>query len=123
MKREGNTMNDEPPFDDRDLDLYNLYDRRRLSERIGELIDAHPDASERGKSGIRIGRPVAPGELFEEWVLLEPGAPHYDEPLTVFYDHVYGSGPFDVPRHEPQTLLEPKIWLGEIRREELRRRQ
>jgi hypothetical protein len=48
-------MNDEPPFDDRDLDLYNLYDRRRLSERIGELIDAHPEASERSKNGMGVG--------------------------------------------------------------------
>jgi hypothetical protein len=30
-------MNDEPPFDDRNLDLYNLYDRRRLSARIGSF--------------------------------------------------------------------------------------
>jgi hypothetical protein len=114
-------MNDEPPFDDRDLDLYNLYDRRRLSERIGELIDAHPEASERSKNGIGSGCPVAPGELsIEEWVLLEPGAPHYDEPLRVFYGLVYGSRPFDVPRHEPGTRPEPRICLGEIGREELR---
>jgi hypothetical protein len=117
-------MNHDPPFDDRDLDLHNLYDRRRLSERIGELIDAHPEASERSKKGTGIERPVAPGELsIEEWALLEPGAPHYDEPLTVFYGLVYGSGPFDVPRHEPETLPEPRIWLGEIRREELRRQR
>ena len=115
-------MNHERPFDDRDLDLYNLYDRQRLSARIGELIDAHPEASQRSENGIGIGRPVAPDELsIEEWALLEPGAPHYDEPLTVFYGHVYGSGPFDVPRHEPDIPPEPRICLGEIRREELRR--
>lgn len=32
-------MAPEGEFDDRDLDLHNLYDRRRLAERIGELVD------------------------------------------------------------------------------------
>jgi hypothetical protein len=101
-------------FDDETLDLYNAFDGKRFSERVGELVDDHPEAAElRRRKKVPEDQPLdvpVPGEVsiivprgltLQEWALSE----RFEEPVEVFVHR----GPDDL------------LHVGIIRRDDVRR--